>query len=199
MNNHQKQIVDNTSLVQFIGSRPFFPEGKTGFGVTGYGKVSRADVSGWATGVSKPFGSVFKPKRPNEDKRLPVEKARKVNKLSDIVPFKPAGDTPTGKLCVSYVTPFNADAWREKVAARIAENHRKSLEFQKGKVKRTGKVDTTGIVEKEKRIRQSIGIVGLDKPRKVKADGIDREKEDRNSLMLYWLELKSIYRLIYGG
>jgi hypothetical protein len=33
-------------------------------------RLNHADVSGWSHATSKPFGSVFKPRRPNEDVRL---------------------------------------------------------------------------------------------------------------------------------
>jgi hypothetical protein len=53
MNNHQKQVRDNTSLVGFIGSRPHFPESATGFGVTGYGKIGFGEPR-WAHATTRP-------------------------------------------------------------------------------------------------------------------------------------------------
>jgi hypothetical protein len=58
------------------------------------GRLGHGDVSGWAKGVSRPFGSVFKPVRPEVGKVARV--SNPVRKLSDVHPIiaKPSKSDP---------------------------------------------------------------------------------------------------------
>lgn len=78
-----------------IGDRPYWTE-REGIAVD---HISYGDVSGWSRATSKPFGSQFKPKRPEVE--TPRLASLKVRKLSDIKPMpeRTNGPEPVAGLC----------------------------------------------------------------------------------------------------
>lgn len=207
MNNQQKQVIDNTSLVSFIGSRPVWPEGQTGFGRTGYGKVGYGSPN-WAGATSKPFGKT----RPGEvggtcsnmpDCKGPVARLHNpVRSLRNIKPHQYVRFDGPEDITVADLKGFDPDAWGVKVAKKATANALMLSEFVKDKVISKAEPSKEGVVVNRKERLFKPAIVGLDKVRKVRRETVpawEREKQERSDLLLYWLTLRSLYRLIYGG
>jgi hypothetical protein len=87
-------------------------------GKSGYGKVRFAELP-WAHATSKPFGSVFKPKRPNEDVRLERDKTVRVRRLTDIKPVIPTRKVGPEVLVCAGATKFDEAEHAVKVAEKI--------------------------------------------------------------------------------
>lgn len=202
-NNQKKQVIDNTSLVSFIGSRPFHHESSTGFGTTGFGKLGFGEPR-WAHAVSKPFGTPFKPKRPLCDGPV-MAIHNPVKCLANVKPVvpEPVKAEPVVLVCASG-NGFDKDAYFAKALERTRAITQAIDESFKSKVIRKAKPDLTGVIVNRKERSYKPGKVGLDKVREVDCETVRaerkalREREERNNLLLYWMELRSIYRLIYG-
>ncbi len=194
MKNHQKQVIDNTSLVGFIGSRPHFPASATGFGVTGYGKLGFGEPR-WAKATTRPV-------IPDCDAKV-IRNSQPIRSLRNIRPMdKPdKGPQPQTIVCVCG-NGFDKDEHAVKVAEKIRQVSMRMDNFVKDKVLSKSEPSLEGVVVNKKERAFKPAIVGLDKVRKVKRETVpawEREKQERSDLILYALTLRSIYRLIYGG
>lgn len=192
MNNHQKQVIDNTSLVGFIGSRPVWPEAATGFGDTGYGKLGFGEPR-WAHATTRPV-------IPDCDSKV-IRNSQPIRSLRNVRPIvteKPK-DEPQAIVTIPDST-FNPSARNERITEAIIRAGAKFSDlYAKGRVK-TKRVEAV-VVKKEERTFKP-AIVGLDKVRKGKRETVpawEREKQEASDLILYALTLRSLYRLIYGG
>lgn len=192
MNNHQKQVRDNTSLVGFIGSRPHFPESATGFGVTGYGKIGFGEPR-WAHATTR---AVI----PDCASKV-IRNSQPIRSLRNVKPLvsEPAKAERQEIVCIPDST-FNPSARNERITEAIIRAGAKFSDiYAKGRVK-TQRVEAVVVKKEERKFKPA--IVGLDKTRKGKRETVpawEREKQEASYLILYALTLRSIYRMIYGG
>lgn len=88
----------------------------------GFGRLRSADISGWARGISKPFGSQFKPKRPNcaEAVKRTVQPITNLKAVREFVARKPKEvKHDRSKLC--FMPEANDHNTGEAEAGRTAE------------------------------------------------------------------------------
>lgn len=215
MTNNQRQVIDNTALAPL--TRKLFDgtnvpneirwtheeRESTLEGKHGHGKIRRGNPT-WASATSKPFGSVFKPIRPEVGK-IP-QACRKVENLSAIVPIIPYVMKSEPQVLICTVETPNTLAESRLRGARLAlEMTAKATDVYASKVVKRAKANVKatprliGYEELDKGFKAN--KIGLDKvasPVKAKLSNEEKERIERNDLMLYWLTLRSIYRLIYG-
>lgn len=109
-------------------------------------RLGHGDVSGWSKGVSRPFGSAFKPKRPEVGEL--VRESHPVRKLSEVRPVIDSKHVAAHPVTFAEPTDFNETNHAAKVGEKSlanalrAEAHFKSCRVKTAKAKKVKEAES---------------------------------------------------------